>query len=304
MVVYADVLMALNGWVDYLLLEATSRLLHCPCRRLRMLAGTVLGAVGSLSVLLPSLPAFWMVFIKVALGAAMVGATFKWQGIWLYIKAATVFFVLSAVFAGVAMGVYFLWHPRGFYLLNGTVYYEVSPLIFVALTVLCYAAACLFDRVLRGRNAHGLTYRLLITVDGRTRSLTAFHDTGNHLSDAFSGRPVILIRQDAVAELLPPDVWEAAKSVQVDPFTDKIPPGWRLIPFHSVGGGGLLPAFCPDRLSVVRPDGRHRDAGGSYVALCDALRRPDAEALLGNEIAALFDTPFAERRCDHETIRH
>ena len=64
----------------------------------------------------------------------------------------------------------------------------------------------------------------------------------------------------------------------------------RLIPFRSVGGEGLLPAFQPDALTVTDAAGRARDIGGGYVAITDALGRGEFQALIGNDITTLFYT--------------
>ena len=56
-VVYIDVLLGVNLFVNYFLLLAVGRFLHLAVRRLRLLAGAAVGAVFSLSILLPPLPA-------------------------------------------------------------------------------------------------------------------------------------------------------------------------------------------------------------------------------------------------------
>ena len=64
--------------------------------------------------------------------------------------------------------------------------------------------------------------------------------------------------------------------------------------FRSVGGDGLLPAFRPEHLTVVAENGANRDATGAYVAVCEELGRGDYDALVGTDIAGLFDAPPAK----------
>ena len=42
-VIYIDVLLALNLWIDFILLLATARILRLPRRRWRMVLGALLG---------------------------------------------------------------------------------------------------------------------------------------------------------------------------------------------------------------------------------------------------------------------
>ena len=49
-VIYIDVLLALNLWIDFILLLATARILRLPRRRWRMVLGALLGAATSCPV--------------------------------------------------------------------------------------------------------------------------------------------------------------------------------------------------------------------------------------------------------------
>ena len=52
-VIYIDVLLALNLWIDFILLLATARILRLPRRRWRMVLGALLGAATSCLIFLP-----------------------------------------------------------------------------------------------------------------------------------------------------------------------------------------------------------------------------------------------------------
>ena len=93
---------------------------------------------------------------------------FPWRGRLLYIKSVVVFFVISTLFAGMAGALYFFAAPQGFYVVGGVVYYDVSPLTLVLLTVVSYGALCLYDRFTRKKAPLGRDYRLLVTCGGRT----------------------------------------------------------------------------------------------------------------------------------------
>ena len=51
-----------------------------------------------------------------------------------------------------------------------------------------------------------------VSLQGRRQRLRALHDTGNTLRDPVSGQPVLVLEQDALRELWPP---EAARIVEM-----------------------------------------------------------------------------------------
>lgn len=279
MVVYLDVLLAVNWVIDFLLLHAVARLTRTPCRGGRLVLGAAVGAACCCVVLLPPLPAVLSVLLKAAGALAMVVVGFRFAGWGMLLKRAAVLFVLSAAFAGVAMAAWWLAAPDGLQVINGVVYYDIPPLLLIALTAASYGLLCLWGRWTRRREPMGRTYRLRLTYNGKTAQVTALFDSGNGLAEPFSGAPAAVAEYRAVAALLSPE-WEPSR---------RLPPtGARLIPFSSVGGSGLLPAFRPDCLTVIGEEGEW-DVTGAWVAVCDRLGNGNYGALIGLELTERRD---------------
>lgn len=61
-------------------------------------------------------------------------------------------------------------------------------------------------------------------------------------------------------------------------------PRRRLLPFESLGGEGVLPAFLPQRTQCA---GRERSSQlpPCYVAVCERLGRGEYRGLLGSALA-------------------
>ena len=96
-------------------------------------------------------------------------------------------------------------------MVGGVVYYDVSPLTLVLLTVVSYGALCLYDRFTRKKAPLGRDYRLLVTCGGRTAAVRALYDSGNSLTELFSGSPVAVVRRAALESVLPAEVREALR---------------------------------------------------------------------------------------------
>ena len=79
-VVYGDILLALNWWMNFLLLLAVRRTLGGGARVWRLAMGALLGALTCFTLFLPPLSVWWSLLIKLAAAWLMVLAAFRWQG--------------------------------------------------------------------------------------------------------------------------------------------------------------------------------------------------------------------------------
>ena len=86
--VYVDILLAVNFFVNLLLLSLVGG--RCRCGRGRLVLAACVGALSSLHIFLPPLPV-WAgtalgILLKIGWGAAMVRIAFGWQGWYSLIK--------------------------------------------------------------------------------------------------------------------------------------------------------------------------------------------------------------------------
>ena len=124
---------------------------------------------------------------------------------------------------------------------------------------------------------------VLVFYRDRTAETTGFIDTGNSLCDPLSGSPVA-IAGDAVAKKLFTDEVCAALTSPVrnaGTLGAGTVSGFRLIPYSTVSGGGLIPVFRPDRLTVSADGCEYEidDALLGFPASGGALLREDGVIL-------------------------
>lgn len=231
-VIYADEILVLNLAADYVLLLMTAKVAGFPARRLRLLAAAFLGALYALvAAMFPPLsgwPGKGICCVLMALTAFGRGRKL--------LRLTLVFIGLSAAFAGgvtalAGRGRVKLWVTASAFLL-GAVFYPAA-----------------FRRIGTHRVV-GQVETVRVELGGKSASFQALVDTGNTLRDPVTGEPVTVCVPEALrplfrtgeAELLANgDPTEAAK-VLGDRF--------RLVPYRSLGGGGVLAAFRPDRLVI------------------------------------------------------
>ncbi len=275
MVIYADILLALNWWLDFLLLLGVRRMLGLTARPWRVAVGALVGALSAGVLFLPPLPWWLSLLVKLVAAAGMVMVAFGRSGWRDFLRQVLLLFGLSAGMAGLCGALYFFVTPSDLYVFNGVVYYAVPPLLLVGLTVICYGLLSLIGYVSRRRAPAGRCFHLHITYGHRTRAVPCLYDSGNHLTEPFSGRPVVVLERGEATWLLP--VPGSAEDIPTSPGEA----GWRVVPFDSLGGRGLLPAFVPTAIEVDTPTGRRR-LPPCYVAVCDRLGSGEYRALMGS----------------------
>lgn len=233
-VVYIDVLVGLNLFINYFLLLAVSKFLSLPAKRPRLLAASILGAAYSLTILLPEINTLLSFFIKFIMAATIVLTAYRFCGLKQFLRELAAFYIMSFAFAGFMLALWYFIAPQGLIIKNSIVYFNISPLILIVLTVVCYLIIRLINR-LTGRQApDDIFCKIKIDYNGESVSCFAKVDTGNSLSEPFSNYPVAVVYEENIAPMVPPET------------SGKI----RLVPFQAVSGGGLLPAFKPDLLTV------------------------------------------------------
>lgn len=246
MTVYADVLVIVNLYVDYILLCLVRHFLRLGTSGPRLVLGALAGGALSLLGLLP-LPGWSGPFIAGFSAGLMALAAFApagkklllrcWLSLWgaSFLLAGAVLFVLQFVPAG---------HMA---VVGGAVYFDLSLPVLFFTTCGAYLVFRLCDKLLPRGPASPLI-KLTLESRGQTRTLYAKADTGCELREPFSGLPVIVCERRALEGLAPQEG---------EPM--------RLVPFGSLGGEGLLYAFMPEK--VTGPGGQ---AVKCYIGIADA----------------------------------
>lgn len=238
MSVYIDTYFVLNLAVDYLILLATAKLRALSVRRWRLGLAALSGALYAvLALLLPggllALPLMLLVFAALMLLIAFGGTA----GLF---ATALVFAGVSAAFGGFALALG---------LLLGRLRIDLGILL---LSVpLCWIVL----KLAFSRKAAAMPERIWVDIsqgEAHVR-MQALGDSGNLLQDPISGDRVLVAEAKA---LLPLFSGELASALGRDfsphellQISGEI--RFRLVPYSSVEGKGLLAAFRPEKIQVA-----------------------------------------------------
>lgn len=284
MVLYADLLVAGNALTDYILLRICAAACHEPVHTGRMTAASLIGGA---SAMLITAPRLWATVGAAVAGAMMCAVAFATVQPRKLTVRSLCLYGAGLVWSGVWYAVWFLLHPNGVFWQNGYVYFDVSPLQFIGITVGAYAAL----RVIHGlRRSAPRTVRFSFFGNGRTVYGHALLDSGNLLTEPVSGLPVIVADRALTEPIFPP----------LDPADDPndllVRAHFRLIRYDSVGGGGLLPACRIER--VRAEEGRLRPSAELYVAACPELRKNTGYDAIFPETAFVYWREKNEKRAN------
>ena len=281
-VIYLDVLIAVNWAIDYLLLSATARILRLVPKGWRLVLGGFMGAISACLIFLTNAPTLLILVLHFACACILIKVTFPFSKVSVFLKQVLVFYVSSALFSGIVSALWSLVKSEMFYACNGVVYFDISPLLLTFFAVISYAVIRVYEYITRRKAPHGYEYCLHIDDGNGVCECRALYDTGMHLTEPFSGKPVVIVEQALIEPYLSVELREVLRCTTV-PNAASIYTRVRLIPYHSLGSGGLLPAFVPRHMTVASYDRIQHDISGTYVALSTNLGRGEYRALVGSD---------------------
>ncbi len=268
-VIYIDALFFLNLLADYLLCLSTGRICGLVLRRRRYLAAALLGAAYAVAVYLPGLRVLGIPPLRLSAGLLMGLTAFGAERSPL--RCTAVLLAVSAAYGGALWAISLAAGGSGGFVTLS------SRLLFLAFA-LCYAALRLLFRF-RARPAERRLLSVSAFLLGREARFTAMADTGNLLLEPMSGKRVLIACPHALSPLFPqqPELLLQAPTDLLEQAA-RIPAlagRFRLLPYRSLGGEGLLPVFRPDRLTV---DGR--PCPDLLIAVSPQAAGDDFEAIL------------------------
>ena len=136
--IYIDVLITVNIFIDYFLLMLTKKIIGSNIKYFRVIIGSIVGGLFSLTALLPVLPFGLNILTDLAVAMLIIFITFGKCKIKTYIKRVLIFFALSFSFGGLMIFIYLAFKPKGMGIYNDVIYFDISPVLLIILTLVCY----------------------------------------------------------------------------------------------------------------------------------------------------------------------
>ena len=198
--------------------------------------------------------------IRVASAAAIARTAFGKVSIKRLFLNTGAFLIANLLLAGAVQAAE-SWLKPGFICTGNSFFYvDFSLLLLLAVTALLYFAVC-FAGKLSGCTAKG-EWTVVIRYRGKIVRLEGLADTGNLLTDFFTGLPVVICGREVYSELTGGELSE-----------EIVPDGMRLIPCSTVSESGLMPIMRPDELIIICGENGERKSAGALVGFGNCGRR-------------------------------
>lgn len=241
MTVYADVLIIINAVIDYFILLTAKRLAKVECKTYKCILASLLGGFLSLYIFAPD----YGIVVNMSvwlLSCAVITLTVSGKREFKKIFKLFISFVFSnAVYGGIVMIVWSIFKPKAMLIYNGVVYYHVSPFILLLVTVFCYMAVSLSERLMKLKAPMAKRCSIELSINGETVRYLAIIDTGHTLCDPFSEKSVILVDE-----------------LNANYITQKInSTNYRLIPYNDISKKGILNGFTADKATIILDDRKY-----------------------------------------------
>ena len=147
-VIYVDVLIIVNLFVNYFLLLTTSKFLNLKLKLSRFILGEILGSIYSLYIFIPEPNLFVSVLVKLFMSITMVAAAFEFNKIKQFLKIIVCFYAVNFAFSGTMFTLWCFLKPNGMIINNDIVYFNISPLTLIISTVVYYIIIEIINRVI------------------------------------------------------------------------------------------------------------------------------------------------------------
>ncbi len=208
-----------NTAMNALLLLLSGRLSGLRPHAVRLMGAALLGAAYAVVSALPFGLFLQEWYMKILCAAAMAAIAFLPAGPLRLLRVAGCFFLAALLLGGTGFSLMYMLGARGYG-------WQLAALAAMggALAVIAFGAG------VRRAVFNGAARTVRIEYMGRQTRVPALVDTGNRLTEAISGLPVMVVEERYISG------WPASAG--------------RPVAFHSLGGDGLLPTFEPDRMTV------------------------------------------------------
>lgn len=243
MTIYIDVLIIINIYVTFFLIKATAIFMHLQISVGRCIAGSILGGLSSLIILLPSLILPLNILLKSICGCVIAASSFGFKDFRAFIRKFVIFMLVNLIFAGIMLLLWFFAAPLGMVYNNGIVYFDISFFTITISTLISYFAIRLVRYIFDLRSATDAKYKVVIVYNKAQVVIDGFADSGNSLVDFVTGLPVIICSPEVCKAAAP----DGIENILISGSAIK---GVRIIPYSTIGKSGIVVAYKPDKITI------------------------------------------------------
>lgn len=247
--IYLDILLITNFVSAFVMLMLVAHLIHIKVGWLSAVLASVICSVSSLTIA-ADITAFTSILIKIIAVMSASAIVLKSVNYKRVLRFAFIFTAMNLMYIAVIYVVWTVTKSGFIYVCNCTIYFDVSLLLLIVATVITYVIMCVFDYIRTVKFNRNTAYRVTICVKSKSFTLSAIADTGNGLLEAFTGKPVIICHSGSIYSKMGLD-------------SDNLEYGFRLLPFNTVAGSGMVKITTPESIVITDDSGFSKNVSAS-----------------------------------------
>lgn len=299
---YADLFVLYNFLVDALLLWAVASLAGRPIRIARLVGSAFIGGIAALLPYIPGWPASFTVGYAFVLAFLLVHLAFSVQNFQVFFRLTSLFWLVSFLYGGVTTFLETLGSQCTDCTPSSTLASHASwGALLLGYVLMFSLGKVTFLSFERGGRGASQRVQGVVRIQDREVRFLGLVDTGHMLRDPLGNAPVFLADMAFFLRLFPelehlPHVEKVFDQLAAGRITYDLPEGlsrrFRLLPYRSVGGTGLLPAFVVDEVFLETEHG--------YIRIPHARLGLSAHPLFADAIADVLVSADVLHECKGE----
>lgn len=263
MTIYVDVVLIENLIMNYIILLATGLILKIKIKHIRLILGSLLGAIYTIVAYTGFLKIYSSFILKIILSVIIVYIAYYPQSVKKLCKELLFFYLTSFVFGGAAFALIYIVKPQDILMKNG-LFLGTYPLKTVILAaILAFVVIITAFTIIKSKmTKKDLIYKIEVKLNGKEIKTEALVDTGNMLKEPITNTPVVVIERSLLYDVIPKEILNHLEDIIGGDF-EKIPEEikneyiskLKLIPFSSLGKqNGMLIGIKPEYLKIIKEE--------------------------------------------------
>lgn len=240
--------------MNSIIIYATAIILKKEIKILRILIGSVIGAIYACVYYISNMRIYGEFILKIILSIVIVYVSFDNKGVKEFLRELLIFYLTSFTFGGVAFALLYLISPGNILFEKGTLigFYPLKMILIGGL-IGFFIIIVSFKSIKNKITKKDMFCNISIIFEHTKIEVNAIIDTGNFLKEPITGMPVIIVEKDILKDAISANILENieeiinGKKIIEDKYMSKI----RLIPFSALGTDkGLLLGIKPDNFYI------------------------------------------------------
>lgn len=267
MTIYIDVVLIENLIMNYIILLATGLILKIKIKHIRLIIGSLLGAIYTIIGYIGILEIYSSFILKIILSIMIVYIAYYPQTLKKMWKELLFFYLTSFVFGGVAFSLIYIVKPQEIIMKNG-LFLGTYPLKTVILgAIVAFVIIITAFKIIKSKiSKKDLICEITVEIEGKKIITKALIDTGNMLKEPITNTPVVVIEHTLLYDVIPKEILNHLEEIIGGDFKEipeeiknKYVSKLKLIPYSSLGKqNGMLLGIKAKKLIIVKGEEKEK----------------------------------------------